>query len=395
MAEEGAERARTRVARRLVQLPRREEMLEQAAEASRAGLRTRGDRVIQTARPILHTSVSAAGAWFVATELVGHTQPFFAPVAAVVTLGLTVGQRGRRAVELAAGVALGIFVADLMVSGIGSGTWQIAVVTGIAMLAATLVGGGPLLATQAGVSAVLVATLQPPDGGFSFARLLDSLVGGGVALTVSAVLLPIDPLALARAGMDPLLTRLADVLEEVADALEARDIEAAERALVEASEAQAEYERLREYLDAAGDTARITPGRRGRRDRLARYRVAARHVGIALANVRVLARAATRAITLDDATPQEVPAALRALAASVRRLVLLLDGEDEELGVREPAIHAAGLANGVLEQTDNLSALHLVGQLRLIATDLLRAGGQDRSKALEAVRAAMARVDDP
>jgi uncharacterized membrane protein YgaE (UPF0421/DUF939 family) len=369
-------------------------MLEHAAEASRAGLRSRGDRVIQTARPILHTSVSAACAWLVATEVIGHKQPFFAPVAAVITLGLTVGQRGRRAVELAAGVALGIFVADLMVSGIGTGTWQIAVVTGIAMLAATLVGGGPLLAAQAGVSAVLVATLQPPDGAFSFARLIDSLVGGGVALTVSAVLLPIDPLALARAGMNPLLARLADVLEEVAAALEARDIEAAERALVEASEAQTEYERLREYLDAAGDTARITPGRRGRRDRLARYRIAARHVGLALANVRVLGRAATRAITLDDATPPEVPAAVRELAASVRRLVLLLDGEDDEPGVREPAIHAAGLANGVLEQTENLSALHLVGQLRLIATDLLRAGGQDRQKALEAVRGAMARVDD-
>jgi uncharacterized membrane protein YgaE (UPF0421/DUF939 family) len=393
VAEEDAERARARVARRLNQLPRREELLEHAAQASRAGLQSRGDRVIHTARPILHTSVSAAAAWFVATELIGHQQPFFAPVAAVVTLGLTVGQRGRRAVELAMGVALGIFVADLMVSGIGTGTWQIAVVTGIAMLAATLIGGGPLLATQAGVSAVLVATLQPPDGGFSFTRLVDSLVGGGVALTVSAVLLPIDPLALARNGMDPPIARLAAVLEEIADALAAGDIDAAERALVAANEAQADYERLREYLNAAGDTARITPGRRGRRERLARYRVAARHVGLALANLRVLARAATRAITLEDSTPPEVPAALRELAQSARELMPFLDDQEQELGVREPAIHAAGLANGVLEQTDNLSALHLVGQLRLIAVDLLRAAGIDRSEAVEAVRAAMARVD--
>jgi uncharacterized membrane protein YgaE (UPF0421/DUF939 family) len=381
------------VAERLGELPRREEIMERTAERSRAGLRSRGDRVVQTARPILHTAVSAAAAWFVATEVVGHEQPFFAPVAAVITLGLTVGQRGRRAVELAIGVALGIFVADAMVAGIGTGTWQIAVVTGIAMLAATLVGGGPLLATQAGVSAVLVATLQPPDGGFSFARLIDSLVGGGVALTVSAVLLPVDPLALARAGMEPLIARLAAVLEEIADALESRDIDAAERALVDASDAQAEYERLREYLDAAGDTARITPGRRGRAERLARYRLAARQLGLALANVRVLARGASRAITLDDATPPEVPAALRELAESVRELGAFLDGDEDELGVQGPAVHAAGLANGVLEQTDNLSALHIVGQLRLIAVDLLQAGGMERSDAMSAVRAAMARVE--
>ena len=64
-------------------------MLEQAAEASRAGLRTRRERIIASARPILHTSLAAAIAWFVATELVGHTNPFFAPISAVVTLGLT------------------------------------------------------------------------------------------------------------------------------------------------------------------------------------------------------------------------------------------------------------------------------------------------------------------
>jgi uncharacterized membrane protein YgaE (UPF0421/DUF939 family) len=154
------------------------ELLEQAAEASRAGLRSRRERVLATARPILHTSLAAAAAWFVATELLGHPQAFFAPISAVITLGLTVGERRRRAVELAVGVAVGIAIADALVAAIGGGTWQIGVITGLAMLAATLVGGGPLLASQAGASAVLVTTLQPPDGGFDFDRFLDALVGG-------------------------------------------------------------------------------------------------------------------------------------------------------------------------------------------------------------------------
>ena len=63
--------------------------------------------VIAGARPILHSAVSAALAWLIATEVVGHDQPFFAPIAAVITLGLTVGQRRRRAMELAIGVAVG------------------------------------------------------------------------------------------------------------------------------------------------------------------------------------------------------------------------------------------------------------------------------------------------
>ena len=191
------------MARRLEELPRREELVEQAAVASRAGLRTRRERLVQTARPILHTSVAAAGSWLVATEVVGHTAPFFAPVSAVITLGLTVDQRSRRAVELAVGVAVGIFIADLLVAAIGSGTWQVAVVTGLAMLGATVVGGGALLASQAGVSAVLVATIEPPGDSFSFDRFEDALIGSGVALLVGALLLPVDPLALRPAPPTP------------------------------------------------------------------------------------------------------------------------------------------------------------------------------------------------
>ena len=228
--------------------------MEQAAEASRAGLRTRRERIIVAARPILQTSVAASLAWLLATELVGHEQPFFAPIAAVVTLGLTIGQRRRRAVELAIGVSLGIAIADLLVAGIGTGTWQVGVVTGLAMLAATLVGGGTLLASQAGASAVLVATLQPPEG-FDFDRSLDALVGSSTALIVGALVLPVDPVRLVREGLGPVLDRLAAALRRIAGALENRDEAEAERALASVSR-----------LDPAYDTSpRRSPRRATRR----------------------------------------------------------------------------------------------------------------------------------
>jgi hypothetical protein len=42
----------------------------------------------------------------------------------------------------------------------------------------------------------------------------------------------------------------------------------------------------------------------------------------------------------------------------------------------------------VLEATGNLSAVHIVGQIRLVAVDLLRATGLERGAAQEAVRTA-------
>jgi uncharacterized membrane protein YgaE (UPF0421/DUF939 family) len=381
----GRRAAPRRLARRASErIPPRAELIEQAAEASRAGLRTRRERMITTARPILQTSVAAAAAWLIATELVGHEQPFFAPISAVVTLGLTVGERRRRAVELAIGVAVGIAIADLLVSGIGTGTWQVGVVCGLAMLAATLVGGGPLLATQAGASAVLVATLQPPEG-FDFDRALDALIGSCTALAVGSLLLPVDPVRLVRDGLGPVLDRLAAVLDSVADALEGRDEREAERALSGVSRLDPLYDHLSATLAAAGDFARISLGRRGALGRLERYVAAVGEVGLAIENVRALARGAVRAIALDDATPPEVAASIRELAAAARELSAVLDDEEPS---GEAALRAVRLANAVLAETSNLSALHIVGQVRLVAVDLLRAGGMPRPEAQQAVRGA-------
>ena len=93
-----------------------EEFRAEAAARSRAGIERRRESILVSARPILHTAVAASLAWLVAIELFDHPRPFFAPVAAVITLGLSLGQRRRRAVEMAFGVALGILVADLLVA---------------------------------------------------------------------------------------------------------------------------------------------------------------------------------------------------------------------------------------------------------------------------------------
>jgi uncharacterized membrane protein YgaE (UPF0421/DUF939 family) len=372
----------------------RDELLEQAAEASRAGLRSRRERIVAGARPILHSAVAASLAWLVATEVVGHDQPFFAPISAVITLGLTVGQRRRRAIELAIGVAMGIGIADALVAAIGTGTWQIGVVVALAMVAAALVGGGSLLASQAGASAVLVATLQPPDGGFDFDRAIDALVGGGIALLVSSLLLPVHPMRLVRESTAPVLERLVEALGQIATALTTRRPETADSALLAVARVDGAHENLLETLEAAGEAARLSPQRRGSLGGIDRFTVAAGELGRAIENVRALARGAVRATNLDDAIPREAVQAVQELARSADALTKYLDGGEPE-PARDAAVRAAALANVVLEATGNLSAVHIVGQIRLIAVDLLRATGLERSKAQESVRTAAPESGEP
>jgi uncharacterized membrane protein YgaE (UPF0421/DUF939 family) len=255
------------------------------------------------------------------------------------------------------------------------------------MAAASLVGGGSLLASQAGASAVLVATLQPPSGGVDFSRTLDALVGSSCALVVSSLLLPINPMRLVRESVEPVLRWLIEALEHVAEALRTRRGEEADAALVALTRAGAAQTQLLGSLEAAGEVVRLSPQRRGALGGIDRYTVAAGHLARAVEDVRALARGASRAVSLDDAVPAEAIEGLEQLEAGTRALRGYLEGDDPD-AVRAAAVRAAALANSVLEATGNLSAVNIVGQIRMAAVDLLRATGLSRAEAQDAVRSA-------
>jgi uncharacterized membrane protein YgaE (UPF0421/DUF939 family) len=368
---------------------RAQPLLEEAAERSRLSARMRAERLRGAARMILQSTLAAAIAWFLATELIGHPRPFFAPVSAIITLGLTQGQRGRRAVEVIFGVTLGIAVADLLVIVLGTGTWQLALVVALSMSAALLLGSGQMFAQQAAVSAALVATLQPPDDGVSFARSVDALLGGGVALAVSALVLPAHPERMVRAAAAPVLAELAGVLEDVADALGLRDRARVQAALDRGRSIDELARELDEALVVGRETAYLAPPRRRMLETVDLYADAAAQLDLAVRNVRVLARGARRAIDLEENVPPEVGDALRSLADAVRALGGAIDDPSKAGEVRGPALRAAGQATIVLERTGNLSVSVIVGQVRSTAVDLLRGSGMSFDEAVEAVRGAV------
>src|SRR5438094_10255797 len=78
-----------------------------------------------TAVAIVQAALAAGLSWLVAVHIVDHRAPFFAPVAAVVCLGITLGQRLRRVIELIVGVGLGAGVGDVLIYCICIGRCQI------------------------------------------------------------------------------------------------------------------------------------------------------------------------------------------------------------------------------------------------------------------------------
>src|SRR3954466_9961326 len=170
--------------------------------------------------PIVQTAAAAMAAWGLATLVLPDGRPSFASIAAVICLGASYGQRGQRALQLVAGVMLGICVATVLVALIGTGLLQMGLLVVLAMLAATLLGGGELLTGEAAVSAILIVSLAPgASHGFTAHRSLEGVIGGAVALAVSSLLFPPDPrLAVGRAAQS-VFGGLGGVLERLASAL--------------------------------------------------------------------------------------------------------------------------------------------------------------------------------
>jgi uncharacterized membrane protein YgaE (UPF0421/DUF939 family) len=356
-------------------------LLEEAVERSRP--RIVAERLRANARWFVQAALATALAWEAAIRLFGHPRPIFAPVAALIAVSTTLGQRRRYAVEMVVGIALGVGIADALFELMGGGTLQIAAIVVGAMVAAVALGGSAVLVSEAAVSALLVVTIQPPGSGLSGARFLDSLLGGLIALAITS-LVPTNPVLAARRVAAPLLAQIAAALDDVALALDRSDQDLAERALVRVR--AIDRDALRQAVAAGNETLRLAPFARTTRRQFARYARAEAPIDAAISSVEALSRAVVRALRMGDNVPPPVPEAIRDLAGAVRRLEESLGDPAGEISVREPALRAARQATLVLEQTANLSVSTIVVQVRSAAVDLLRGSGMAREEAERLVR---------
>lgn len=360
---------------------RRRELIEAAAARGRTSSRGALGRLRENLLPVVQTAAAAALAWLLANTVLGHQNPVFAPIAAIVSLGATRGQRAQRAIELSLGVALGITAGDLLTSVIGVGVWQLAVIVGLAMAAAVSLGAGLLLLSEAGVSATLVATLQSGTHGFPPARLLDVLVGGAVALVFSQLLFPVHPVRLVRTAAEAMVRELADTLRTVAHVIHERDTDGAQAALDRARGISRSWARFEQALDSGGEAARFAPARRRHRGPLGVYRDIGHPLDLIVSDVGVLARGAVRALRFGDPIPPQVPAALGDLAQATDALADRIGTVEDDPEVSAPALQAVAAATELTPAGDDRSLSMLVAYTELIAADLLRALGLDRDPA--------------
>jgi hypothetical protein len=294
---------------------------------------------------IAQSAIAAGVAWELALQIPNHGQPFFAPIAAVIALGAERGRRGRQAIEMMLGVALGILLGAAIVAVVGVGAGQLVLGTALSLLIATAIGASPVIRIQSAASTILVVALHRSGQNLALQRLVDALIGGGIAILLARFLFPVDPLELVRNEARRLRARLADGLGVVAEALDSGDRSRAregERALDSLDE-----RKLEDALVLAREITRSAPRRRRLRKRLEALGESWLELDASVSDARAIATGALR--LLDGGRPApEAAAAVKAAAAAVRAI------EPDE--ARETADAARAAAAAVTEHDASLGA---------------------------------------
>lgn len=356
----------------------RDDIAPQAVRRSRASVRTRVDRWRSRVFFIAQCAIAAGVAWALARYVLGHRQPFFAPVAAMVCLGFSFGQRLRRVAEVMVGVAVGVAVGDLFVRVFGTGIPQIVFVIALAMSVAVLLGAGTLMTTQAGVQAAIVTTLLPnPGAGFS--RWLDAVLGGLVALA-AATIAPATAIRRPRQQASGVLNELAEILIETADGLRARDEEAVTDALRRARASESQLDDLRSAADEGVAVVRLSPFVRRHRGRVQEVADLVVPLDRAIRNIRVLVRRCAVAVWRDEAMPAEYPMLLERLADGTRLIAESLFEPAADVAAHR-VLGELGRRTAQMPLPTGLSAVVVLGQIRSTVVDLLELTGTSYDEA--------------
>jgi uncharacterized membrane protein YgaE (UPF0421/DUF939 family) len=203
--------------------------LRQRVDVSQAGRRAR-QRVLGSLKAVVLAAVAAALAWYLAHRVLGHAQPFFAPIAAAISLSTSQIQRSRRIAQMVSGVLLGIVIGEGLHTLLGGSTAALGAIVLVTMIVSMAVGvgffgDGMMFPNQAAASAILVATVHHQGTGAE--RGLDAVVGGGVALVLGVGLFPSHPLAVLQEAeqrvLEALATRLGELMRLLGDGREPGD----------------------------------------------------------------------------------------------------------------------------------------------------------------------------
>ena len=246
-------------------------------------IETAWSHIAKAFRETAEAAVAAALAWWLSVLLIGDHVPIFAAIAAIVCLAPGLPSHSRQIVGMFAGVCIGIGAGEAALAlGFAADPILLGAAIFAGMLLAIAIAVQPVIAIQAGASAVIVIAYGGDEN--SWGRFGDAAIGGAVAFLFSQVLFTPPPFEVIGKAARRLVEDARDVERELdgccGDQGDEKDLRDAMHTLRDAEQT------LDKKLEHAGNIARRTLRGRMHREKIEQtvedWSELARHLHLAL-----------------------------------------------------------------------------------------------------------------
>ncbi|RDV13991.1 hypothetical protein DXT99_16970 [Pontibacter diazotrophicus] len=139
---------------------------------------------------IFKTALAAALSWFVATNLLQADYPFFAALAAILTVQVTVADSVDKATQRFIGIVGGVVLSMLMGHWFNVGAISIFFVILLGMGISKALRMNPQVISQVAISSFLVLAFGQSEEGYAFARIIETILGSGIAVLINGLIVP-------------------------------------------------------------------------------------------------------------------------------------------------------------------------------------------------------------
>lgn len=171
---------------------------------------------IRLAGPIWKPALAVGLSWIFALPTGTH-RPYFAPLAAILSMQVTVEESLWRGYQRVSGIVGGIVIADAVTRYVGIHVWSLALLVFVGTALATWLKLGSQAIPQVGVSAIMVMVLGTGHQDYALDRIADTIIGVITAVLVNMLVVPPDFTAKAESAVAQTASQFAQHLRMEAE----------------------------------------------------------------------------------------------------------------------------------------------------------------------------------
>ncbi|MGV3503453.1 MAG: FUSC family protein [Adhaeribacter sp.] len=341
---------------------------------------------------IAKTAFAAAFSWVVATSLLHSQYPYFAAVAAIITVQVTVADSVDKASQRIIGIIGGVLLSMLLGHWFQVGALSIFFILLLGMGIAKAFRMNQQIISQVAISSLLVMAFGQDKQGYAYERIIETMLGSVIAVLINALIVPQNAVPDVKRELGTFGELSASTLASLTALLEP---EAGQTGRQEVDALIQQAENCRKARDLARQSLKYNPLLTHKRTQLKQLEAGMRQLEKITIQIRGIRRSlvdlqTNPAFQLESAAREQVRQALEATAGCISAYGLSIVSSRQEADPRlEEAIARALAAQDhclrYLHQLRDLASLRNLGS---ILTDLDRIVAEVQSQVVEKPAAA-------